>query len=197
MKWLVGWLLINCDGLFKKICRVGHTQRDRVGRLRQPCQVLKMITSSILNRSLSSVNCSSTDSLFPAWSYIKLIRISFLACLLKMSDFISTKLLPTHTKLLTKKQTNKNIRKYLQWTCFNKKAGQGYRGRLILVSSNWILELQLQSSNGASFLHTLQNQRPLLHLHIRLCIASNMCMKSCSNRSTYDNIWGELSITQH
>lgn len=145
-----------------------HTQRDRVGRLRQPCQVLKMITSSILNRSLWSVNCSSTDSLFPAWSYIKLIRISFLACLLKMSDFISTTLLPTHTKLLTKK---KNIRKYLQWTCFIKKAGQGYRGMLILVSSNWILELQLQSSNGASFLHTLQKERPLLYLHIRLCIA--------------------------
>lgn len=121
MKWLVGWLLINCDGLFKKICRVGHTQRDRVGPLRQSCRVLKMITSLILNRSLWSVNCSSTDSLFPAWSYIKLIRISFLACLLKMSDFISTTLLPTHTQLLTKKKQKKNIRKYLQWPALLKK----------------------------------------------------------------------------
>lgn len=25
MKWLVGCLLINCDGLLKKICRVEHT----------------------------------------------------------------------------------------------------------------------------------------------------------------------------
>lgn len=86
-----------------------------------------------------------------------------------MSDFISTTLLPTHTKLVRKQK--RNIRKYLQWTCFIKKAGQGYKGRLILVSSNWILELQLQSSNAVSFLHTLQKERPLLHLHIRLCIA--------------------------
>lgn len=26
IKWLVGCLLINCDGLLKKICRVGQTE---------------------------------------------------------------------------------------------------------------------------------------------------------------------------